>query len=133
MMNSPDVESSIDVIGHMSWPLICLVLYWLLTYFIPQLLFTNLHIHFNTITYTQKGKRVELQVLKLIYCSPNFCNMWCVRFTHIYIQWNIEVNYDLAWKSISKITYIYLRINNSWTFCTERRLDEDLRLERSTV
>jgi len=30
MMNSPDVESSIDVIGHMSWPLIWLVLYWLL-------------------------------------------------------------------------------------------------------
>jgi len=43
-----------------------------LTYLIPQLLFTNIHkhIHFNTITYKQKGKRVEPQILRLIYATP---------------------------------------------------------------
>ena len=42
-----------------------------LTYLIPQLfLQIYKHIQFNTITYKQKGKRVEPQVLRLIYATP---------------------------------------------------------------
>ena len=40
--------------------------------FDSPIVFTNIHKHiqFNTITYKQKGKRVEPQILKLIYATP---------------------------------------------------------------
>ena len=50
-------------------------------FYSPIICFTYIHKHiqFNTITYKQKGKRVEPQVLKRIYGSP-----LCVHYTKEY-------------------------------------------------